>query len=166
MNIKQSLLYGLMFGVLSLAGCGGGGDAAQPTTATLKLSTVGTLSPGTTLSGIGVSIVLPAGVTVATDANGAVSSGVVTVSGVAAPGTVLAPSYTPASGGNPATLTFAMVSNVSAGFGIGEFATLTCNRASGVTPQVTDFSVTLNPIDAQTYVPVTGLTPSIAVTLN
>jgi hypothetical protein len=172
MNFKQFLLFSLMLGVLSLTGCGGGGGSSAPqaATATLRLSTSGT---GTSLAGIGITVTLPAGVTVTT-ANGAVASGVVAVSGVAAPGTAISV-YTPASGGNLATLALAIVSNPTASnptavFGTGEFVTITCSRASGLTPQASDFPLSgFNPFDTSGN-PVTtgptGLTASVAVELK
>ena len=164
MNIKRSLLHGLMLGLLFITGCGGGGGnaaAPQPTTATLKLSTSGTLPLGTTLEGIGGTLILPAGVTVKTDSSGVVLSGVITVTGVAAPGTVIAV-YTPASGGNPASISFALASTIPAGFGTGEFATVVCDLASGVTPKASDFLLTVTPSDLNGNT-VTGLTASVAV---
>lgn len=163
MNIQRSLFYGLLLGVLSLTACGGGGGnaaAPQTPTATLRLST--SVPQGTSLAGIGVTVTLPAGVTIRTDAGGAVASGVVAVIGVAAPGTVISV-YTPASGGNPATLAIALVSTVAAGFGTGEFATVTCNLANGVSPLATDFVLTnFNPFDLSGN-PVIGPSASIAV---
>jgi hypothetical protein len=168
MKIKRLLLFGLMCGILALAGCGGGGGgnaaAPQPTTATVKLSTSGTLPQGTSLSGIGGTITLPSGVTVQADASGVVSGSVVTVAGVAAPGTIVA-FYIPANGTTPASVTFAMVSTAAAGFGIGEFATLTCNLASGATPTASDFSLTFQATDLSGNT-VNGLTPGATVTLQ
>jgi hypothetical protein len=169
MNCKQLLLFGLMCGILSLTACGGGGGGggggAAPQTATLKLSTSGTLLQGTSFAGIGVTVTLPAGVTVRTDPSGAVANGVVTVSGVAAPGIVISV-YTPASGGSPATLALSMASTATTGFGTGEFVTVTCNRASGISPQFADFALTgFNPFDLNGN-PVTGLTVGAIVELK
>lgn len=171
MNSNHALLVGLMIGALSLTGCGNSGDGSaaaitQPTTATLKLSTAGTLPQGTSLAGIGISAVLPAGVTVRTGADGTVASGVVTVTGVAAPGTVLQPVITPASGTTPAKVAFVMVSNTPAGFGIGEFATVTCYIAAGSNPTAADFTLAdFKPVDLN-GTPVNGLTTSVATEIK
>lgn len=129
--------------IMLLAACGGGETATQtqPTSATLKLATRGTLPAGTTLSGVFITVTLPAGVSVMTDAAGAVAAGVVAVSGVAVPGNFLPPAYTPASGAAPASLRIALSSTAAAGFGVGEFATVICNIASGSHPQASDFSL-------------------------
>ncbi len=162
MKVKRSLLYGFMFALLFLTACGGGGSpATQPTTATLKLSNSGTLPKGTSLAGIGITLILPAGVTVKTDTGGAVASGAVTVTGSAAPGTVIAV-YTPASGTTPATLALAMSSTATAGFGTGEYTTVTCDLANGTSPKATDFGLSgFKPFDLRGN-PVIGLTPSVS----
>jgi len=151
--------------ILILGGCGGGGSTATPapTKATVKLSTQGTLQPGTALKGMSVAIRLPAGVTVDTDANGAVLAGVVTVSGTAALGasSMLPPSYTPASGTVPATLEFTFGAS---DFGVGEFATVNFNLGPGSTPpSATDVAIT--PAD-QNLRPVTTLLVALAVELK
>src|SRR5450631_2955191 len=165
MNFKRSLLYGLMFGILSLTACGGGDGgtvAPQPSTVTLKLSTSGTLPQGTALAGIGITVILPAGVTVHTDSGGAVSNGVVTVTGVAVSGTTIT-TFTPASGVTPSKLAIVMVSGATSGFGTGEFVTINCYLASGISPKVADFALTdFKPIDLN-GAPVNGLTASATV---
>jgi hypothetical protein len=167
MSIIRYILAALC--IFFLTACGGGGDGApaiQPTTAILKLSTSGVLAPGTVLGGVGITVVLPAGVTVATDAGGAVSNGVVAVSGVAAPGTFTPPAYTPAAGAVPGKVAFVMASNGAAGFGAGEFATVTCAIAAGHNPKAVDFSLTnFNPVDLN-GAPLNGLTVSMTATIN
>jgi hypothetical protein len=135
----------------------------QLTAAVLKISTAGT---DTSLSGVGITVSLPAGVTVKTDAGGAVDPSVVTVSGVAVPSTLIAPLYTPATATTNATLTFAVASNVAGGFNVGEFATVTCDITPGVFPRAAEFTLSgLNPGDLFLQ-PVTGLTPSMLVELR
>lgn len=153
---------------LLLSACGGGGgSAAPPTTATLKLSTStsGTLAPDA-MSGIQISVILPAGVTVKANTGGSVQDGVVSVSGVAAPG--MAQSlYTPASGATPGKLTIVVASN--AGFGPGEFATVICDIAAGSYPTAGDFPLAdFMPVDNITFntTTISGLTPSVTVTLQ
>ena len=150
-------------------GCGSSSSSpAQPTSAVLKLSTTGTLPTGTSLSGIGVAIDLPSGVSVSTDATGAVSSGVVTASGVAVAGSIATPLYTPATGATPATLKFVLVSTSASGFGAGEFATVNCKIAPGSFPKSDDFSLPASefkPAD-MTLSPVSGLTESFTATIE
>lgn len=148
-----------------LAGCGGGGSSSPSTTATLKVATAGTLATGSSLYGIDITIRLPAGVTVATTAEGSVAPGVVSVSGVAVPGT--APTdlmaYTPATNAADATLRFVIVSSTQEGFGAGEFATVNCNLSAGITPKSSDFGWTaFSPAD-NLLQPVQGLTPAFTI---
>ena len=137
-------LCGLM--VLLLAGCGDGGGAApsqqfSPAIATLKLVTQGTLPAETSLSGVSVTISLPAGVTPVMHPTGEVDSATVTVSGVAIPSSSLPPTYTPATGTAPATLQLVITNTAAEGFGVGEFATVTCSVTPGFHPRGEDFSV-------------------------
>jgi len=168
MKLKHLLHAFFFLAVSLLTACGGGGGdtTAQPTTATLKLSTSGTLASGTSLAGIGISVVLPSGVTVKTNADGSVASGKVVVSGVAAPGSFAPPIYTPANGTTPAKLSFVMVSNASAGFGTGEFATVVCDIAAGSDPKTTDFTLAdFKPVDLKGAA-VSGLTANVTVTMQ
>jgi hypothetical protein len=138
----------------------------QFTTAILKISTQGTLAAGSSLSGVGITVNLPAGVTVKTVAGGAVDAGVVTVSGIAVPSTLVAPLYTPATATANATLTFAVASNTAGGFTTGEFATVTCDINANSFPAATDFTLSgLTPGDLFLQ-PVTGLSSSLQVNLQ
>lgn len=143
-------------------------EASQsPTRSILKLSTQGVLPQGTQLSGLGVTIQLPTGTTVATDSTApvTVSSGVVTISGVAAQAgksAMLPPVYKPATSTAPGTLEIVIAGN----FGVGEFATVNCSTSSGSTPP-TSLNVTpisFSPTD-QLLRPVTGLSAGVNVTL-
>jgi hypothetical protein len=150
-----------MFGLLSLTACGGGGGSSAPpsTTATLNLSTSGTLPLGTSLAGIGITLTLPAGVTIKTDSGGAVDPGYVNVTGESSPESVIAV-YIPASGTTPATLTLTVISTTTTGFGAGEFVTVTCDL-NGTSPPVSDFVLSgFKPYDLSGN-PVTGLTARI-----
>ena len=111
----------------------------QPSGAVLRLSTSGALAAGEALAGIGVTVELPVGTSIATDSTGQVQASAVTVSGSAVPGSVLTPVYTPATPTARGSLKFTIVSTAPGGFGVGEFATVTCNIASGSFPQSTDF---------------------------
>jgi hypothetical protein len=161
MSVNRSLLYGFMFVLLSLTACGGGGSssAPAPTTATLKLSTSGTLPQGTSLAGIGITLTLPAGVTIQTDSSGAVATGYVNVTGEALPESVISV-YIPASGATPATLALAVISTTTTGFGTGEFVTVTCDL-NGTSPKSSDFVLSgFKPYDLSGN-PVNGLTASV-----
>ena len=145
---------------LVIFGCGGGGGGGTgggskvepdpvPTTAVLKLYTEGVLASGTSLAGIGITVTLPAGVTVQTDVDGKVAAGTVEGSGVTAGKATLAePDYTPATDTAPARLSFVLAGTDAEGFGTGEFATVTCNLAAGATPQATDITLSdFRPVD-------------------
>lgn len=130
-----------------VAGCGGGGDGVNPllllpTSATLKLSSQGTMPAGKAVSGIDVSIELPAGATVKTS-GGVVDASVVVASGLltSATSTMNTPTYTPAAGAAKAKLDFTIASTAAAGVQVGEYATITL-ILSGVNPALTDYKVT------------------------
>lgn len=146
---RATLLALLLIAICTLTGCGGGGGGGtQPaaTTATLKLSTTGT--PSANLAGAGITITLPDGVTPALNGDGSLAGSVAIVSGVAAPGTVIAPAYTPATATAKGTLHYALASEISAGFGEGEFSTVTLAVAAGKTPGQADFALSdFTPID-------------------
>lgn len=112
------------------------------TTATLRLSTRGTLPPGTTISGVGLSLILPAGVTVNADAlTNEIDAADLTISGVAAGvGTPLkAGSFTPAvTNTSPGKVKFG-IATIPVGFGTGEFVSLRCNVAAGSVMTASNF---------------------------
>ncbi len=155
--MKKILMALFLIVSTMMTGCGGGGGgsstpAAAPTTAVVKLSSQGTLPPGAALAGVGVTLELPAGVTVKSDGGGVPDVSVVVPSGLmggAGNAVVVAGSlsYTAATATIKAKLNFTLLSNVPGGVGVGEYATLTLNLA-GVTPAATEFTVTLfDPID-------------------
>jgi len=157
----------------ALAACGGGGGgASEPapseTTAVLKIGTQWTLASGTSLYGVGITVTLPTGVTVATESSGNVSSSVAVVSGVASGGNMATPIYTPATATANATLKL-IVAAAGSGFGTGEFVTVTCNLPAGNSLQTSDFPATvlsdLEPAN-QLLAPISGLTPTISAVLN
>ena len=107
----------------------------------LRLSAVGVSQA---LSGLKVTLTLPAGVSVATSA-GAVPAGVIAASGVALGSAAVLPdsvSYD----ANAGQLSFILYSTLPAGFGAGEFASVTC-RVSGALPAPGGFSAILEPVD-------------------
>jgi hypothetical protein len=162
------LIVALIFAPMFLiSGCGGGSAPAPAATrAVLKLSTQGSLPTGTLIGTIeNITITLPAGVTVPTDATGkvlTVSASGQTASSLTTP--LIESVYTPATVGSRATLLIRMV--VANGFNVGEFATVTCDIGGNV-PTAADFS-----IDQATFlakdlnaVNITGLSASFALSL-
>jgi len=156
------------------AGCGGGGGSSAPppttapTKAILTLSSQGTLAPGISMSGIGVTVNFPPGVTVKTDSNGAVSTGVVVPSGVVDPNQsiISPPVYTPASSTALGELGFTLASSQPAGFSTGEFVTINCDITPGASPKPTDFTITeFSPVDLD-GVAISGLSGVITVHLE
>lgn len=136
----------------------------SPASAILKISTSGT--PSANLSGNDIILTLPDGVTPTLNADRTVANSVIAVSGVAAPGTVLAPVYTSATASARGTLHFAMASTIAVGFGAGEFATVTLNITAGKNPVQGDFSLSgFNPIDV-TGNSATGLTAGFTASIQ
>lgn len=89
----------------------------------LTISTSGVLTAaGVTnvINGIDMTLTLPAGVAVATDASGEAAIGVISPSGAAASNSVVVSKHTPATPAAPATLHI-VVTNVQPGFVSGEF---------------------------------------------
>jgi len=136
----------IIVALMALFGCGGGGDdgTTQPTTATLKLQSQGTV--GTVLRGIEVTIVLPQGVTVKASpstVNPALletDPGVVVPSGAtAAIPTNITSIYTPATATTLGTVAITLVAQ--ADFNLGEYVTVNSVIAAGSFPKATDFSL-------------------------
>jgi hypothetical protein len=76
------------------------------------------------------------------------------------------PVYTPATASTKATLHFVIASSATGGFGVGEFATVTCDIASGNFPVSSDFSLTtFTPADLFLQ-PVTGLTATFTADIR
>lgn len=162
----------LLFILCCITACGGGSGGGGITTiqqddalnsahsATLKLATSG--SPSSNLAGIAITVILPDGVTPILNSDGTVAPSVVTISGVAVPGAVLAPIYKPASGTTNGTLRFVLANSVPTGFSVGEFATLTLTVAPGFNPALSDFTLSdFTPIDIGGNT-ATVLIPSVA----
>ena len=115
--------------VLFLTGCGDNGSVAN--TSRVILSTQGSLPVGAALSGVDVTLQLPTGITPRLAADGTVDISVVKGSGViTGKAGIFTVTYTPASGTLPGTLNFVIYSTAVDGFGIGEFATVTMNKAA------------------------------------
>jgi hypothetical protein len=166
--------------LITFAACGGGGGGSSSTgsvvtnptvhtKATVKIALTGNLPAGTSISGAGITVTLPVGVTVPTDSTGAVATGSVTPSGIFATGAQVTPIYTPASGANAATLKLAMASGTPAGESqTGEVATLVLDLAIGVAPTESSFALSeLTVVNATTYDLIPGLSGAVtAVTLQ
>src|SRR6185369_16955814 len=135
----------------------------KSTRATLKVAISGTLPAGTNISGVGVTMTLPAGVTVATDSSGAVTTESVIPSGIFASGTQATPIYSAENIGNPASLKICPTSNKVEGESqTGEIATIVVNLASGATPTAESFVLSdLVVVNASTYDKITGISGSV-----
>jgi hypothetical protein len=145
----------VMAGALWLAACGGdvttgpppAGSAPATPAAVIALSTEGTLAPGTTIGGLGVTVNLPDSVSVKRDGSGNVDSSVVTTSGVAAGQATVIALYSAATATEPAKLHIALASG-SSGMTVGEFAMITCTVPAGDGPAAADFSLSdFAPVD-------------------
>ena len=172
MKKMVALLIMMIFPVI--AGCGGGGGTPAPTAATLKISaTPGSLPAGKAVSGIAVTIELPAGVTVKTttsnvvDPTVVVPSGVWALAGTSTPATAaLGPVvYTPAVGATKAKLDFTIASTVLAGVGEGEYVTVNFLLA-GVSPAASDFNLLSFQAFDLSFANIAAVTPVKVVTLH
>lgn len=170
----------VLFVLLLIFSCGhSGSSSSQYRTVILKLAISG--DPSVNLAGIGVTLVLPAGVitlvlpdgstqdvasgsTPYLNSDGTVADSVVTVSGSATPGTALTPVYTPATASTKGTLRIVVVSSKITGFTLGEFATVMLKIPARDYRQQGSYLLTdLNPVDLFGN-PVAGLTASITET--
>lgn len=167
------ILAGLAVAALLTAcggGGGGGGGTSQPTTATLILSSVGPVD--TAISSADVTITLPAGVTVKTDAAGAVSDGVAVASGKSVGALNPVASYTPATATAAAKVRVLIIDGSN--FTVGEFLTVHCDVAAGSFPQPTDFSAVFTKdangadmvYDGATFSPIPGMSLSLATDIR
>jgi len=162
-TLKNTQLFILLtFMLFALVACGGGSTSVPPAkTVTLKLATTGT--PSENLAGVDITVILPTGVTPALNSDGTVAASVVSISGVAAPGTALTRVYTPAIGATRGTLELFVSSSIVAGFGAGEYATVLLSAAPGITPLQSDFAFTgFRPIAVSNGADATGLTATIS----
>lgn len=160
-------LFTIVLAVLSACGRrgGGGGDnhQANPTSAVLTLSTQGT---ATNMGGLGVTVILPTGVTVKTDPGGNVDASVVTTTGVAAGQATVLNLYSAATSTIHAKLEIAVASKALNGFTVGEFATVHCIIDAG-SPSAADFSLeNFQPVDATTYAILSGLTTTFSAVIQ
>ena len=150
--MKKKALSGLLMFIIALftlAGCNTGNDIThqQPTTATLAIISQGTLTTGTQIGAVDVTVNLPSGVTVQAtpdSVNTAVlvmNTGVVVASGVTATvNTYLTGAYTAATAADPGKIVIRLVN--ANGVGTGEFVTVHCDIAAGVFPVAADFNLT------------------------
>jgi hypothetical protein len=138
---------------------------AQPTTAVVKLSTVGTLPAGKKIGTIDVTLILAPGVTLKSTNSPEPDAGVVMASGVAV-NSLIAANYTAPTSTLPGKVRLALV-NVS-GFGTGEFATVNGDIAAGKNPKAADFSVAdFSVTDSETTSsPISGLTTGLSVDIR
>ncbi len=141
------------------------GDVHAPQ-AIVKIMTSGN-TQGAQIGGIDVTLDLPPGVSVkatpdAQNPNVLVTdSGVVVASGAAAgPNTLVTGTYT-------ASPNRVYVHVANAGFGTGEFATVTCDLATGATVTAGDFNTeSLYVVDNQNATEITGLTAGLTVEIR
>jgi hypothetical protein len=163
------MIIALLF---TLPGCGGGGDDGDASTsspqAVVTLSTQSSVAlSSNTIRGIELYLVLPAGVSVKTDSSGKTASGVIVAVGSAAgPNTAILGNYpvTDPVSGNGNALKIVLAD--SDGFNSGDFATVTCDRAAGVSPSPAAFQVNgFKPVD-QTGAEISGLSVTYSVLLK
>jgi hypothetical protein len=145
MHIRISRIILTLICALTLTACGGGGGGGSaptaPTKAILKINLTGTLPTNFAMSGLGMTVTLPANVTPEL-ANGVVATSVVAASGTYAGGAPTTPVYVAASGNSLATLQLALANAVPSGVTtVGEVATVTVLLAGGAVPTTSSFVI-------------------------
>jgi hypothetical protein len=149
--------------VQTITGCGGGGGdtgtvIVQPTTKTATLKFFSQSSnPADLIGGFKLTVTLPVGSSIPTDASGVPLSSAVYLSGQFAGGTSLSPIclYEPAL--RKLTVTYASASS----YQLGEFITILVTVPSGYVPNPSD----INYLPLEAYAPLTGvLLPTITAT--
>lgn len=157
---------------MMLCGCGGGGGGSevkvtpQAKTAILTLSTSAQGTPFTgALSGIGVSVKLPAGTTVKVS-GGVVDPAVVTVSSAAGPGMVTPPEYHAPTATQPGHLKFVIANTTSSGIPVGDFAIVQCAVPAGSVLTAQDFTLSDFAPANMSLQPVTVLAVSATLSMH
>lgn len=175
MNMRRLIGLVIYLALAVLSGCGGGDGsttassnpnppvATQPTAATLKLSTQGTLPTGAAIGALDVTVNLPEGVTVKADGTGQTVAGVMAPSAGAA-GSLGVATFTPAAGGNPAKTRIVLIN--ASGVGTGEFATVNCDIAAGSSPKASDFSLAGFSVGDVNGTPIAGMTPAFTADIK
>jgi len=166
-KITLVVLISSLVSISVVTGCGGGGGAggstpppATPTKAVVKISTIGSPS-AMPLIGVQATLHLPAGVTVKASANAPqTDTNVVVASGNSVPADLVFGVYSSGSGTVNAYVAKA------AGFASGEFATVNCDIAAGTSPTASAFSVSDLIVSDALGKLITGLSPSLSVTLQ
>lgn len=169
--MKKNILSAIitLFAAVVYTGCSGDGRI-QPTSAVLQLSSSGTLTPGSLIGGIDVTVLLPPGVTVQASpdsANPAVlvpDDGIVSASGAGSGSTIISV-YTAPSSTTGATVRIGLIDG--SGFSGGEFATIHCIISAGYFPQPSDFSLAnFTAWDVVSTATISGLTAGLTVELQ
>ena len=155
----------LMLSALWLCSCGGGGSTSSTAPAKTAVVKLACNEPFTAnLVGLQITISLPSGVAVATDANGLVLPSVVVPSGVTTNNAVIPVTlmiYTAPTATTDGSLSFVLASTAAKGFGSGEFATVTLTVANGSNPSAGSIVLSgFKPIDGLGNL-VEGLTPTL-----
>jgi len=168
--MKKISLSVLLIIQLILSSCGGGGGggnnsnsptpAPQPTKMIVKLSTSGPV--GAQIGGVDVTLTIPAGVTIKSANNPPeTDAGTVVASGQAAQKSLAIATYT---AGSPGSVHIVLVNSSQNGFSVGEFATLTCDLASGANPAASDFTIQSSLVGDLNGAAITGVSVSADVT--
>jgi hypothetical protein len=155
----------------ALGGCGGKTTTSPaPTRAVVKLSTTGSPAGGALIGGLDVRVGLPVGASVAAASDQANPSvqvatpAAAAASGIGAGADLLLGVVSPASGTTPAAVTVRLAA--ASGFGVGEFATVTCDLSGGVRPGAADFGLSGLKVVGLDGAPLAGLQVQAAVTLE
>lgn len=116
-----------------LAACGGkGGGSSDPTTAIVKISTQGTLAPGTKIDAIELTVTLPSGASVKASPDSANPSKFVTNAGVVTPsGAAVNAGITSMNVYTASTRQLSLNFVTVVGFDTGEFVTIHVDLAPG-----------------------------------